>query len=1061
MNLWRNLILLMVVLAGSGHAPLYAQTSAEVGATVVISELAASNQRIILDQDGDSPDWIELFNPTEATVRLEGWFLTDDALYLRKWMLPDVTLVSGDYLLVFASGKDRAVAGQELHANFKLEKSGEYLGLVQPDGVTVASEFAPAFPAQAEDVSYGLGYTRGAATFIQPGSPCRVGIPSAQADSADWFTLRFPDAAWIPATMGLGYEYGSGYQGHFNFDVGELLVGQSTGLYARTRFEVEDPPRFQTLHLHMKFDDGFVAYLNGVEVARALAPEALTWNAAATTSHDDSAALAGVDYDLTSHLHLLRSGENLLALHGLNSSVNSSDFLLSPTLEATLAMEPTANRGFLSEASPGGPNTGVLRYTVGFSQPTGLYETGFQLSLQVVEAPELEIRYTLDGTIPSAQNGWVYQDPINVAANTGIRAAVFIDGQISTISEAHYFLTDTSMQSFSSDLPLLIGYSFGVEPTSTRDFVPVALSILEPEGGGRTRMDSRQNYHGCADLHLRGNNSAAGSTPKKQMKLSLCTADNENRNVELLGMPADEDWILINPGNHDRSRLNNPIMFELGWACGEPWVSRYRFVEVFINTDGGDRSRLDYASDYRGIYILAERIKVHEDRVNIAKMTPVDNSVPALTGGYIFKMDERCDSDEICFTSPMIQSTYEGPPRTSRRIVFDTPDQEKLTPEQFDWMTNYLTRLETVLNSNNFRDPNTGYQAYLDRDSWIQMHLLHSAVNNVETSRKSIYYYKDRLDRLKGGPLWDFDWGMNKYGTSGWPFAYKDNWWGPLFEDPDFQMLWEDRWFALREEILSDAAMVSLIDALGAEIREAWVRDAARWPSYAQDYDREMDQLKTWFQQRFAWIDRQFDAPPQFQLLQEPANSPRLLAMSHPDGHAISYTLDGSDPRAPGGSRQPHAVPYTDPIPLPEFPVLVRARAEYLQSRYTLLTAQRQAVYWTDPIPLQVTEVQYDAPGGNAHEYLVLTNLGESELSLHGYALQGDIDYDFNNRQAEVLASGASVVVVKDLDAYQTHGAPDLHVAGEYRGNLDKQGGCVDLVFHGETLQTFCYPPAL
>jgi hypothetical protein len=876
----------MVVLLGLANVRLHAQATAGVEATVVISELSASNRGVILDQDGDSPDWIELFNPTDKTIPLEGWFLTDDALDLRQWRIPDITLASGEYVLVFASGKDRAVPGQELHTNFKLEKNGEYLGLIQPDGLTVASEFAPAFPALAEDVSYGLGYT---------------------------------------------------------------------------------------------------------------------WS------------------------------------------------------ETNQAMEPTAHRGFLSEASPGGPNTGVLRYTVHFSQPTGIYETGFQVALHVVEAPELEIRYTLDGTAPSAQNGLVYRDPIPVAGNTGIRAGAVIEGQISTLSEAHYLLTDASIQSFSSDLPLVIAYSFGVEPTSTRDFVPVALSILEPEEHGRTRMSSPQNYHGCADLHLRGNNSAAGSTPKKQMKLSLCTANNENRNAELLGMPADEDWILINPGNHDRSRLNNPIMFELGRACGEPWVSRYRFVEVFINTDDGDRSRLDYASDYRGIYILAERIKVHEDRVNITKMSPGEVNEPAVTGGYIFKMDERCDSDEICFTSPMIQATFDGEPRTSRRIVFDTPDQEKLTPEQYEWMTRYLLRLESVLKSNNVRDPHTGYQAYIDRDSWIQMHLLHSAVNNVETSRKSIYYYKDRLGRLKGGPLWDFDWGMNKYGTSGWPFAYKDNWWGPLFEDPDFQILWEDRWFELREQQLSDAAMVTLIDDLGSEIREAWFRDAARWPSYAQDYEQEMSRLKTWFQQRFAWIDRQFEKPPAFQWQPAAGDGGGVLTMSHPDGYAIRYTLDGSDPRAPGGSRQPHAIPYTAPIRLPEFPVRVRARAEYLQSRYTLLTAQRQAVYWTDPIPLQVTEVQYDAPEGNAHEYLVLTNLGQADLSLRDYTLRGDIDYDFNTSQTEMLASGASVVVVKDLDAFQGHGDAGLYVAGEYSGNLDDQGGCVDLIFHGETLQTFCY----
>ena len=89
-------------------------------------------------------------------INLAGWHLTDDAADLDKWTLPATNIPAGGYLVVFASGKDRAVAGQELHTNFSLEQNGEYLALVMPDGTTVADAFDP-FPEQLANISYGRG----------------------------------------------------------------------------------------------------------------------------------------------------------------------------------------------------------------------------------------------------------------------------------------------------------------------------------------------------------------------------------------------------------------------------------------------------------------------------------------------------------------------------------------------------------------------------------------------------------------------------------------------------------------------------------------------------------------------------------------------------------------------------------------------------------------------------------------------------------------------------------------------------------------------------------------
>jgi hypothetical protein len=121
----------------------------------VISEFMASNGSTLQDTDGDYSDWIEVHNPDPVAVDLTGWFLTDSAGSPTKWSFPAVVLAPGEYRVVFASNKDRRLPEAELHTNFALSAGGEYLGLIRPDGA-VAFEYAPSFPRQSDNVSYGL-----------------------------------------------------------------------------------------------------------------------------------------------------------------------------------------------------------------------------------------------------------------------------------------------------------------------------------------------------------------------------------------------------------------------------------------------------------------------------------------------------------------------------------------------------------------------------------------------------------------------------------------------------------------------------------------------------------------------------------------------------------------------------------------------------------------------------------------------------------------------------------------------------------------------------------------
>ena len=141
---------------------------------VLISEFMASNTSTLADEDDEYSDWIELFNGSSSTVNLAGWALTDDAENLSKWQFPATSLPWGGYLMVFASNKNRQVAGRPLHTNFKLEASGEYLALVEPGDTTIASQFTPGYPPQVANVSHGIIASTLTNTLVSDRSPGRV-----------------------------------------------------------------------------------------------------------------------------------------------------------------------------------------------------------------------------------------------------------------------------------------------------------------------------------------------------------------------------------------------------------------------------------------------------------------------------------------------------------------------------------------------------------------------------------------------------------------------------------------------------------------------------------------------------------------------------------------------------------------------------------------------------------------------------------------------------------------------------------------------------------------------
>jgi hypothetical protein len=190
--------LLLLLLCGLACLPALALDD------VVITEFMAENDNTLDDEDGDSSDWIEVFNAGTNTVNLNGWSLTDSQSS-PGWRFPATNLPVNSFIVVFASGKDRRIPGRPLHTDFKLNDSGDYLALLKPDG-TVQSAYSPAYPLQVPGISYGIPVTLSSTTLLTTGAAGKFTVPLNAGLGLDWTYPGFNDGSWASVNNGVGFE---------------------------------------------------------------------------------------------------------------------------------------------------------------------------------------------------------------------------------------------------------------------------------------------------------------------------------------------------------------------------------------------------------------------------------------------------------------------------------------------------------------------------------------------------------------------------------------------------------------------------------------------------------------------------------------------------------------------------------------------------------------------------------------------------------------------------------------------------------------------------------------
>ncbi|MBN1417767.1 MAG: CotH kinase family protein [Planctomycetes bacterium] len=1043
-------VLLAVLPAVTGH-PGAARVLAQ---DVVISEFLAINESGLTDEDGDRSDWIELYNAGATTVNLEGWALTDDPRNLTKWRFPAVSIPANGFLVVFASDKDRRTPGHPLHTNFKLlGTEGEYLGLIAPSGMP-AWEYAP-FPMQVADFSYGLSQNGRRLTLVPPSAPVRVLIPADNSLALSWTSPGFNDAGWTAGVTGVGYDEATTYQSLIGTNVISTMNDTRTTAYIRIPFEIDDPTTVSSLILRMKYDDGYIAYINGNRAAERNAPATAAWDSEATQLHDDSAAVNFEEEAITVTIGMLRTGENILAIHGLNDNIGSSDFLIVPEMDGLDAGELDRDvRQYFPYPTPGAGN---LEGYPDVSEKPEVYpqEAVFTGSIQVnlaVDEPGTTIRYTTNGTEPTASSP-VYTNPISISSSTLVRAKGF-SGNLapSPTTSAAFIALASNVTSFNSDLPVVLVDNFNRGSIPQDPYQPAYMAIFEPVNG-RTRLSVDPTLRTRIGIKVRGSSTAGEA--KKSYTVEAWDEKDQDKDIAPLDFPPESDWVLHGPPSFDQALIRNAFIYALSNQVGR-YAVRTRFVEAFVNTGGGALS----SDDYVGIYVFMEKIKRGEDRVNVEELPGSALAEPDIAGGYMFKID-RLDPGDAGFSAG------------GQRIAYVYPKEENIATEQAAWIKDYIDDFVTALNGSAFRDPEVGYVRYIDVDSWVDHHLLNVLPNNVDALRLSAYMFKKREGRIEWGPVWDFDRSMDStdsrddnpevWNVSGGTAFFDYPWWERLFDDPDFWQKWIDRWYILREGPFSTANVDATIDAMKAELEEAAVRNFQRWSVPARGWAGEVEHVKDWLEIRSNWIDSQFLKPPIFTRPAGPISPGATLSMSGTGG-TIYYNRDGTDPRSPGGTTiAPGARAYTGPLSLSGNEWVV-ARIRTTGGSWS---GVRKASYYEKLPRLVVTEIMYHPlppPPGSPYrtedfEFIELQNAGDEPIDIAGARFIDGIEFVFPDGAYGALMPGEYVVVVKNLEAFATiYDAASIPIAGEFTWQLENRGEVIELQGPmGEPILRFAY----
>lgn len=1224
-----------------------------------ISEILPNNQGGLQDEDLQSPGWIELHNETAASVNLAGWHLTDDPAQPSRWTFPSVSVPANGYLVVFASGKDRAVPGAPLHTNFKLNEKGEYLALSNPAN-EVMSGFIPTFPPLRRNVSYSQSVGVSTAALVASGSSNRYLVPSSDSAGSSWTQTDFDDTAWTSGTAPLGYDsngngggapllsidfddrenpanttqpgfssfvigstggagvtqtgsiarsigaYGvsltntgadpyddryrasptdgadlttqrllrdfvfsrdqTGTSGldvtitnltpnqacrvtvwsfdsgssdgnhisdwfangqlvkdnysfngitlpttdataRFSFDssadsTGKLVIGgrrdassktfgvflnalqisplgfggvvatdlslpmkdHNSSVYLRTPFAVTDPAALTTLKLQLRYDDGFIAWINGQKVAARNAPETPAWNSSSSASRTLSEALAWEEIEIPVTAGLLKTGTNVLAVQGLNAAVGDSDFLLDAALDGIGAS--AAIPRYYTVPTPGAVNNagfpGLVADTK-FTLDRGFYLDPVTTALSCT-TPGAVIRYTLDGTTPTASTGTVYSAPVTLSKTTSLRAAAFVNGFIpsSVDTQTYVFPAQTVSQAATqpgwpttwgtdSEVGGAVPANYGMDQRVVNSTIPgysaldalnavPTMSLVMPPG----------DFLGSNGIYQ--NPKSVGDAWKRACSLEFIDPKNadlpfaENCMVEIHGNSSrrpfrvqKHSFRISFTSDVGSSKLEYPLFPGSKVKQFNKLVLRACFTDAWclVSWDAA-RYRPDDATYLRDVWMK----RSHEA---MGALAPDSRYCHLYINGLywgMYNVSERIDEEYV--------ASHLGGLETDWEVVPDFVDADPSATSPWKLMFNAANAgLSTPAAYANI-------QKWLNPADFADYYILHQYGEAEDWPHHNGYAFRSKTipNSQYKWITWDQEIALNNHGvdrvSANATNTTTDRTPGKLLNqlraNAEFKLLFADR----AHKLLHNGGPLDIIPSqtrwmdISSWIDQAIVAESARWGDTAEEtpygntgtsrpgvplkpfYNRENDWLPTVKSVRDTWIPSLHNTantyatvrrlqsaglypttlPPDFAPFGSISTSPVNLTMTAPSGQ-IYYTLDGTDPRETI-TGNPLGTAYSAPLTLTGT-TTVKARSRNGTTWSALTESQYIIGIPATSANLAVSEIFYNPATPDGVEFIEFLNKTNGTLDLTNAHFSSGISYTFP--AGTLLAPGARLVI--------------------------------------------------
>ena len=410
-----------------------------------------------------------------------------------------------------------------------------------------------------------------------------------------------------------------------------------------------------------------------------------------------------------------------------------------------------------------------------------------------------------------------------------------------------------------SDLPIVV---INTNSQTIQDTVRISadMGIIYNGQGNRNYMTNPFNhFDGKISIEIRG--STSQQYPKKSYGLETQDSVGLGLDTSLFGMPSENDWILYG-AYPDKTLMRNEITYDIFRKMNH-YDPRYAYVELVIN------------GQYMGVYSFMEKIKRDPGRLAIPKISPNDTIGDPLSGGYIMKIDKLTGSSSQYFASPY---------NIKVKYLCHDPEYTELVAVQYNYIRNYITNFENIMNGPNWNNLVTGYNSVIEVNSFIDFMIMQELGRTIDGYRSSSFLYKQKDSKgglLHAGPMWDFNlsYGNADYCDAFLTTGYQMNfnsicgsfssavpfWWNKFLQDTSFTHLLKCRWMYLRNTVLHTDSVNARIDSMKVKLNESQQRNFTQWPILGvyvnwnyfvgNTWQEEIDYMKGWFLQRSQYLD--------------------------------------------------------------------------------------------------------------------------------------------------------------------------------------------------------------